>query len=222
MGCNAWNHSPDCDCDCGWGGTFHGHSAGLSQALAWPLASGGWVNPNARCPVCNAAVFFYKSPSGGRVYFDALGAPWPKHPCVSGASEVPDSTYWRAREYFLTWRRNLLARAGISALCLPDKKFARWFVENGFLRGIRNNKYPPTVALWVLQLPYAVLGDVDGEFHRIKKPTVVAMAQRIRSHFKVVTPRGLDQKVCLETAEAVLSMYATPDGSAKNTPVVML
>lgn len=217
MGCNAWNHAPDCDC--GWGGVFHGQSAGLSEALAWPLASGSWVNPNARCPVCNAAVFFYKSPSGGRVYFDALGAPWPKHPCVSGPSEVPDSAYWRAREFYLPWMRNLLGRAGLSVLGLPDKKFARWFVENGFLRGIRNNKYPPTVAFWVLQLPYAVLGDVDGDFYRIKKPMVVAMAQRIRNHFKVVPPRGPDQKICLETAEAVLSEYTIQGDRAETTPM---
>lgn len=218
MGCNAWNHAPDCDC--GWGGTFHGHSAGLSQALAWPMASGGWINPNARCPVCNAAVFFYKSQSGGRVYFDALGAPWPKHPCVSGASEVPDSTYWRASEYFLTWRRNLLGRAG-AALYLSDKKFAAWIVEHGFMRGIRNNKYPPTVAFWVLQLPYAVLGDVDGDFYRIKKPTVVAMARRILSHFEGHPPRGFEQKICLETAQALLLQCTTPPSSTETNSGVM-
>jgi hypothetical protein len=27
-------------------------------------------------------VYFYKSPYGGRVYFDDLGPPWPKHPCT--------------------------------------------------------------------------------------------------------------------------------------------
>lgn len=43
---------------------------------------GGWVTPNAKCPVCGSAVYFYKSPDGGRVYFDELGPPWPKHPCI--------------------------------------------------------------------------------------------------------------------------------------------
>jgi hypothetical protein len=32
--------------------------------------------------VCGAAVFFYQSPYNGRVFFDALGPPWPKHPCT--------------------------------------------------------------------------------------------------------------------------------------------
>jgi len=33
MGCNAWNHAPDCDCGWGWGGTIHGHSAGFTVAM---------------------------------------------------------------------------------------------------------------------------------------------------------------------------------------------
>jgi hypothetical protein len=41
-----------------------------------------YINPNARCPVCGCAVYFYQSPYGGRVFFDELGPPWPKHPCT--------------------------------------------------------------------------------------------------------------------------------------------
>ena len=41
-----------------------------------------YVNPNACCPVCGASVYFYQSPYGGRVFFDELGPPWPKHPCT--------------------------------------------------------------------------------------------------------------------------------------------
>jgi hypothetical protein len=61
--------------------------------------SGCFVNPNARCPVCSAAVFFYANQFGSRVYFDELGPPWPKHPCtdnprgqngtVAGSSGAP-------------------------------------------------------------------------------------------------------------------------------------
>src|SRR5580698_9339053 len=50
-----------------------------------------YVNPNARCPVCGADVYFYQSPYGGRVFFDELGPPWPKHPCTSSN----DSPGWR-------------------------------------------------------------------------------------------------------------------------------
>lgn len=39
----------------------------------------GYVNPNAKCPVCGVRVYFYRSPHDGRVFFDALEPPWPKH-----------------------------------------------------------------------------------------------------------------------------------------------
>ena len=45
-----------------------------------------YVNPNARCPECGKAVFFYQSPDGGRVFFEELGPPWPKHPCTDNTS----------------------------------------------------------------------------------------------------------------------------------------
>lgn len=38
-----------------------------------------YVNPNATCPRCGKSVFFYQSPAGGRVFFNELGPPWPKH-----------------------------------------------------------------------------------------------------------------------------------------------
>lgn len=41
-----------------------------------------YTDPNARCPVCGEPVFFYQSPNGGRVFFDDLGWPWPKHSCT--------------------------------------------------------------------------------------------------------------------------------------------
>ena len=41
-----------------------------------------YLDPNARCPVCGALVFFYRSPHNGRVFFDDVGWPWPKHPCT--------------------------------------------------------------------------------------------------------------------------------------------
>jgi hypothetical protein len=34
-------------------------------------------------------VFFYQSPTGGRVFFDELGPPWPKHPCTDNSSTMP-------------------------------------------------------------------------------------------------------------------------------------
>ena len=84
MGCNAWNHSPDCNC--GWGGVNYGVSAPLTSQTVWHELS-SFTNPNAYCPVCGAKVFFYKFPYGGSVFFDNLGPPWPKHPCTDWSIE---------------------------------------------------------------------------------------------------------------------------------------
>lgn len=92
--CNAWNHPKNCSC--GWGGD--GHSGRSSPSNSGPTTPAGWfislpntydsyVNPNASCPVCGAAVFFYQSAKGGRVFFDELGPPWPKHPCTDNTSQ---------------------------------------------------------------------------------------------------------------------------------------
>lgn len=91
MGCNAHNHPPNCQC--GWGGDTGGgysYARGASSSSAdgfdWtrsrPATLESFINPNARCPVCGADVFYYRSPYDGRVFFDALGPPWPKHPCT--------------------------------------------------------------------------------------------------------------------------------------------
>jgi hypothetical protein len=83
--CNAWNHSPSCTC--GWGGLAHAgrRTGGLVRLRPPPILRTveSFTNPNARCPVCDAVVFYYESPYGGKVYFDELGPPWPKHPCTS-------------------------------------------------------------------------------------------------------------------------------------------
>lgn len=83
MSCNGWNHSPRCNC--GWGGVSYGASSAASVAPR-PVS---FTNPNARCPICGASVFFYRSDSGGCVYFDDLGWPWPKHPCMDSATPSP-------------------------------------------------------------------------------------------------------------------------------------
>lgn len=114
MGCNAWNHAPDCDC--GWGGdTGSGRLSGSewsryvsADGRAWSrdaVNAATYTVPNARCPICNASVFFYQSPFGGRVFFDELGPPWPKHPCTdngplgrpreSTSSSAPAPTHFK-------------------------------------------------------------------------------------------------------------------------------
>ena len=71
----------------GWGGggsgTYWLRTSETGELFEFPFVTyPSYVNPNARCPVCDAKVFFYQSPYGGRVFFDELGPPWPKHPCT--------------------------------------------------------------------------------------------------------------------------------------------
>ena len=110
--CNAHNH-PD-GCTCGFGGEGHlGRRTGSSVSSYFfdiPLirpAYASYVNPNARCPVCGDVVFFYQSPDGGRVFFDELGPPWPKHPCTDRGS-VPARVGSSAKvplEHSPSWKR---------------------------------------------------------------------------------------------------------------------
>lgn len=41
-----------------------------------------YLQGNARCPICSASVYFFTLENNGRVYFDEIGPPWPKHPCT--------------------------------------------------------------------------------------------------------------------------------------------
>jgi hypothetical protein len=109
--CNAWNHPPNCTC--GWGGDGHlGKRTDGNQNInnlrlidKWSFES--YTIPNARCPVCKAFVFFYKSPHGGRVFFDELGPPWPKHPCTDNTKHqystplpsIDINPFWNTRNW---------------------------------------------------------------------------------------------------------------------------
>ena len=122
--CNAWNHSVDCAC--GWGGEGHlgrrsfGNQPLLIAAPKFKTYGEYLVSctiPNAKCPVCGSPVFFYRSPNNGRVFFDDLGPPWPKHPCTSGKYEratlsihVTDDKENMAAKYFESreWKPFLL------------------------------------------------------------------------------------------------------------------
>jgi hypothetical protein len=79
--CNAWNHLPNCDC--GWGGFGLGRNNRSPQSSRSTLSH--FTIPNATCRYCGSRVFYYQSVDGGRVFFDALGPPWPKHPCTASA-----------------------------------------------------------------------------------------------------------------------------------------
>lgn len=84
--CNARNHPEGCTC--GFGGFGHAGKRGAginSYQIPYYFDLNyerSYVNKNAKCPICGQPVYFYKSENGGRVFFDELGPPWPKHPCT--------------------------------------------------------------------------------------------------------------------------------------------
>lgn len=61
---------------------------GLFRSSVGSYTYDSFVNPNAHCPECGQEVFFYQSRAGGRVYFDELGPPWPKHWCTDGSRVI--------------------------------------------------------------------------------------------------------------------------------------
>lgn len=91
--CNAYNHPSYCTC--GWGGWTSfvrpSDKAGNASVNFWrSMWSSGrlaryetYTCPNCTCWICGAKVFFYQSPFGGRVFFDELGPPWPRHACFA-------------------------------------------------------------------------------------------------------------------------------------------
>jgi hypothetical protein len=101
MACNAYNHRPGCDC--GWGGIFHGLGL-ISDRFYWSRLE-SYTTPNARCPHCSVPVFFYRSPEGGSVYFESLGPPWPKHPCMDGQNEIRNRAIGTSSTSVSTWEK---------------------------------------------------------------------------------------------------------------------
>jgi hypothetical protein len=113
--CNAWNHP--INCSCGWGGDGHqgkrttGNSLSHNPWIGYLSFTGvsSYTNPNATCPVCGEPVFFYQSASGGKVFFDELGPPWPKHPCTDNPrAKFPTPNYIFQTEVIRphVWQKN--------------------------------------------------------------------------------------------------------------------
>ena len=90
MPCNGLNHHQDCNCR--FGGQYFG-SGELNESPDWSRQSSHTV-PNAKCPHCRSQVFFYRSPDGGRVFFDSLGPPWPKHDCRNQEGVKSPPGWW--------------------------------------------------------------------------------------------------------------------------------
>ena len=64
--------------------------------------------PNAQCPICFQPVWFFRNKRGGCAYFDAIGRPWPLHPCMEHPRSAKD--YRAAREARFAYERAMRDR----------------------------------------------------------------------------------------------------------------
>lgn len=89
--CNAFNHPRHCLC--GWGtdglmGYADSYDPKLDKEfielanLTMNRNLGIKIMPNYQCKCCGQKVYFFQSSNGGKVLFEALGKPWPKHECL--------------------------------------------------------------------------------------------------------------------------------------------
>jgi hypothetical protein len=175
MPCNGKGHSATCDC--GWGGVWYGNAPYGGDARAFrcheePDSSSpravsfdklvgvgrprSLTIPNAKCPVCWCRVFFYQNEYGSRVFFDALGPPWPKHPCTDNSwyaspasgkivaaslEEEPPRRKLAVEE----WRQCVIYRKTGSRLILKELD-----VEKFFRLALSPGEIPSTVAFPVV------------------------------------------------------------------------
>lgn len=72
----------------------------FSAGRNWPRRYLDEGEPNAVCPVCGADVWFFRNDAGGCAYFDSIGRPWPKHPCMDSRRLADRTAAWQARAAF--------------------------------------------------------------------------------------------------------------------------
>jgi hypothetical protein len=127
-----------------------------------------YLTPNAKCPVCKKDVFFYQSEHGGRVFFDAVGWPWPKHPCTDRLAKEPQKPVYassRPRGYAATdWTKNYTFYSLVS-VSREDELFRLRLKEvteglGGFLRSLFSNTQR-TYTVRDVEMQTAGLQDVD-------------------------------------------------------------
>lgn len=69
----------------------------FKSGRSWPRRFLDVGEPNATCPVCGEDVWFFRNVNGGSAYFDALGKPWPKHPCMDSRMINDRTADWQAQ-----------------------------------------------------------------------------------------------------------------------------
>lgn len=192
MPCNANGHPPDCNC--GWGGVFHQASTSLGYGPGYWSQPNSHTIPNANCPICGKSVFFYRSPDSGRVFFDSLGPPWPKHPCTDTSTSQRSGqsfTGYDTREGWWPFLCSAIAEGKDGQGCVLYNT-----EDRGLYVNTQPNRFSLDTPIWIRRrdenrAPYQVstLRTIDGKTTEVRfeafKNFAALRDERLRSGAKV-------------------------------------
>lgn len=159
-----------------------------------------YVNPNARCPVCGASVYFYQSPYGGRVFFDELGPPWPKHPCT-------DNPVVRHHFSSAEGRARILVTAASQSEKLDSETAQR--AQATPIEPTITNAQPPRLAAWVEAgwMPFVVT--------KIVYPKKENVTIGIEAEGKLFVAQGSDPIICRIHQKSTNAMFYHTKGGIR-------
>ena len=113
--------------------------------------------------MCGARVWFFRNKRGGCAYFDAIGIPWPKHPCMAGF-RFDDLAAQQARTAYERAQRKAEARA--HKVALADERRDSRRAQRASRRAERDARVTSGGGE-VSKAPVAVAP----ELHRVSPPT---------------------------------------------------
>ena len=138
--CNAWNHSPSCNC--GWGGGTGGFGGGFGQigngaektsdpypySQTYESQSLRGVTESqlresetrkTKCWWCKAEVYYHTNGYGDCVLFDELGWPWLVHECWENHQREQSESFYARVESSMYLRLAVLVGAVKQIKFLP-------------------------------------------------------------------------------------------------------
>jgi len=112
----------------------------------------------AVCPVCKKSVFFYTNSNNSRVFFDALGGDWDKHPCtdLSLIKDIKDLGYFSDLHEM---------HKEIFKQCMKAAKKDDYSEFNRILKQIKNNEQKELIVIWLKTFfPVRIVKIKDGSY----------------------------------------------------------
>ncbi|WP_311230730.1 MULTISPECIES: hypothetical protein [unclassified Acidovorax] len=146
------------------------------------------------------------------MYFDALGAPWPKHPCIADGQQMsePTSAYWDAIDLI----GKVLSKPSLEVLLGSRSKTFAWMLEKTSA-AVANGNSRVAIAYWIISLSPAAIGRLDVELQSANQKEAYEIALCVTRNLGDKKTTGL-RKVAKELAEQVIK-YADEKRTRKNS-----